>query len=293
MLNCMASIGSNATYGLSIGSATVISGEYDKIASSINGDSQGQSAEDLAKKKDDFIQYCIKNNVTNVDDFNHYKKMYCEKNGSACSDYKFSGYMEDRGCICSEELEALNSTGFKTKNQLLDAISDSIKSTLKGFGSKLSDSEIYSLVSKTNMADLAKYYNSCVKAPDGAELSTKDKIKNLTALGDLLGKFSQIEGISSDLKNKIEGLSNSVKNRIILLKEKLKKEEHEHPSISKKDETNETNESNNESTQATPVEQCTYVENASEEANQKADEETTAENLQKYKEALIANSYLF
>lgn len=219
MVSILGAVNSANSQSVMFASGNIKSSGYADIENSL-------SAGNNKSTENSFYEYCKNNNVSNLDDFNHYKAMYANSSEVDTSEYKFSEYMGARGCSGPEELELLNSTGFNTLAELQEAVSKMVSAKLKAFGFDLSGNEVEALVSKMGVKDLSNFYNATIAASKEPTATGKEA-KEISALGTLLGKFIKADGISPDLKAKLEEISKSVETYMKYLNANLKKEEEE------------------------------------------------------------------
>lgn len=253
------------------------SADFSKIADGILENLQ----DDSKTPTKDFYQYCMQNKVSNLEEFNLLKNSYSKSRGVDISESKFSDYMRGRGCSGPEELESLNKTGFNTKEELQDAVSHMVAEHLAKFGYKVNTNEIDALVSQTDIKDLASFYNdmSIAEKTEG----TKGKVECVRALGTIINKFSQISGISPELKSKMETISKNLDIYLKVLEDKLKKEEKTYPKKQKEVEENKVE--NNALEQV----QSVALENSQNTSTTDLNSQANDENTQKYNANLIAN----
>lgn len=257
------------------------SADYSEVEAAVNS---GDSSEELTDKKNKFIEYCSSKAITNAGDFNHYKRVFEHSNGTI-ADYKFSDYSSDRMRAGSDESKILASTGFKTKIELYAAVSGMISSNLTKLGKELgidnihdmlSDADINDLINSSDLNDVAKYYNDCMKPQKSGESDLEFDIRKWDALGEMFDKFSQNTRINSKLKGKAQVMSGLIKDYTNSLKEELEKEIQKAKLVSEQSENEKT---------------IANVESVNNSAASETGGASSAKNIQRYNENLIAASY--
>jgi hypothetical protein len=282
----LCSIGTCSSSDNYLGTATTVkSGNYSLIQDAANA-----SLSEETNGADKFYQYCIGNKVSNLDDFNHFKANYQKATGQDCSNLKFSDYMSSRGCSGPDELKDLNKTGFNTKQELIDWAMKTFKDSFDKFGTKVNTAELDTLISQTDVKDLANFYNSYTEAQSKSS-ETEKAIGTLLALGDFVGKLSQKEGLSTEMQKQLKGLSSAISSYVKLLQSELEKEKLEGKEAKKADDESNTQQTDNTTTQKQSSDQIKTQQaqtNTQDENDQHSmTEEDLIRNMKKFKSAFL------
>lgn len=229
----------------------------------------------------DFFQQCINDGIDTLEEYNTEEEIYCRANGINRSEFNFNDYMTSRGCQNSEELRILDSIKVATKKDLINyvksMIADNFQSMDYGNTSPLNSDELDTLFSKTDLKDLADFYSATNKANSSKYSDTEIELKKLSAFEDLITKFSEIDDLDENLKNKLSDISTKIDKNIKVLEEKLKKEKEEEAKEKAKIFNNYETEIDKNS------------DDTNSNTNLDSNDETSISNTQKYNATLISN----
>lgn len=195
----------------------------EKITNSTNSLSQ-ESYDDIIKigedlalssfisadgKLDKFYWECSNLHVGTLDDYISTRQNFTNTEGMIPSDYEaeFNDYIKSRGCNNQEELQILCSAGcYYTKNDLTWFAKQSILSMSgwlkEGVGIAITREQISSIISNSNLQNIANYINSFDKAGNFADQASSFKT--------FINNVSQQDNINPDLGKILLNLSQSI-----------------------------------------------------------------------------------
>lgn len=228
----------------------------------------------------DFFQQCINDGIDTLEEYNTEEQAYCCANGVDRSEFNFNDYMASRGCQNPQELQILDSINVATKKDLINYVKSIMADNFQSMGygniSPLNSNELDTLFSKTDLKDLADFYSATNKANSNRCSDTEVELKKLSVFENLITKFSEIDDLDKNLKDKLSAISKKLDKNIKILEEKLEKEKEEAKEKAKIFNNYET-EINKNSDDTNP------------NTNLDSNDETSISNIQKYNATLISN----
>lgn len=209
----------NSTNLLNLYHFSSTSKTYDQIGANVQDDSDVFI--------NDFFQFCIDNDVDTVAEYNKTEAAYCNDNKIDPDTFNFNDYLKSRGCKNTNELKILDSINVSTKKDLINYVKNMTSddfTKLNYSTNPLSSDEMNLLLSKTDLRDLADFYNSTNEANSGKYSETESKLKNMSAFQSLMDTFSKIDNLDDDLKTKLSEISKKLDKHMKKLEEELQKE---------------------------------------------------------------------
>lgn len=159
--------------------------------------------------KEDVIAIARAEGVSSLDEYKSCRNNYPFLSTAELTneDYQreYKEYMQGRGCSNEEELKALNSTCYATKNDLFSVaemdIQGSPLAALKYCaGISVSDEQLSSLLSNASIQNIANYVNAGSKNVSDSVLNFQSLLKNICTQ----------DNVDSSLKNSLLSLSNNI-----------------------------------------------------------------------------------
>lgn len=159
-----------------------------------------------SSSKEDVFTIARMGGASSLDEYKSCRNTFSNTTELTNEDYQkeYNEYMQRRGCSNDEELKALNSTPYATKNELFNTAKMAMKGSLSSLkycsGISISDDQISSLLSNASIQNVGKYINtSSTTVSDG-----------VFKLQTLLDDICKQDNVDSSLKSSLTSLSNNI-----------------------------------------------------------------------------------
>lgn len=161
-----------------------------------------------SSSKEDVFTIVRTRGVSSLDEFKSCRNTFSNTAGLTDEDYEkeYKEYMQRRGCSNDEELKALNSTPYATKNDLFSTAKMAMKGSLSSLeycsGISMNDEQISSLLSSASIQNIGKYMTT-------SSTTVSDGVFKLQTLLDDVCKQDNVDG---SLKSSLSSLSSDISN---------------------------------------------------------------------------------